>query len=108
MIIKADHDIILVLFYWIIRHDYTNKYLVTGDWSQSSSKAVVLVLIALYGVMCSLRVFCPVCLSFLSWWVLSGIVVHSLGRGLRNRLLCFSLVCTSCAYVVVYLIFLLV
>ena len=29
------HDIILVLFQWIIKKDYKNKYLVTGDWGQS-------------------------------------------------------------------------
>ena len=28
-------DIILALFNWIIKLDYKNKYLVTGDWSQS-------------------------------------------------------------------------
>ena len=31
------HDIILVLFKRIIKHNYKNKYLVTGDLSQSSS-----------------------------------------------------------------------
>ena len=30
------HDIILVLFQWIIEQDYKNKYLVTGDWSKST------------------------------------------------------------------------
>ena len=31
------HDIILVLFYWVIKQDYKcyNKRLATGDWSQS-------------------------------------------------------------------------
>ena len=29
------HDIILVLFQWIIKQDYKNKYFVTGDWGQS-------------------------------------------------------------------------
>ena len=34
------HDIILVLFQWIIRHDYKNLYLVTRDWSQSTFAVV--------------------------------------------------------------------
>ena len=29
-------DIILVLFQWIIKQDYKNKYSVIGDWSQSN------------------------------------------------------------------------
>ena len=29
------HDIIHVLFYWIIKQDYKKKNLVTRDWSQS-------------------------------------------------------------------------
>ena len=32
------HDIILVLFKWIIKQDYKNKYLVTGDESQCRMK----------------------------------------------------------------------
>ena len=38
-----NHDIILVLFKWIIKQDYKNKYLVTGDWSQSKSGAMDIV-----------------------------------------------------------------
>ena len=38
MIIEAGHKwpviIPLVLFQWIIKQDYKNKYLVTRDWSQ--------------------------------------------------------------------------
>ena len=34
------HDIILFLFYCIIKQDYKNKYLVTGDWSQSIQSSV--------------------------------------------------------------------
>ena len=32
------HDIILVVFKWIIKQDCKKKCLVTGDWSQSSRK----------------------------------------------------------------------
>ena len=35
MISLYSHGIILVLFMWIIKQDNKNKYLVTGDWSQS-------------------------------------------------------------------------
>ena len=38
MISLFSHDIILVLFQWIIKQDYKNKYLVTGNWSQSTLK----------------------------------------------------------------------
>ena len=33
------YNIILALFLWIIRQDFKKKYLVTGDWGQSSNKA---------------------------------------------------------------------
>ena len=32
----TSHDNTLVLFQGIIKQDYKNKYLVTGDWSQST------------------------------------------------------------------------
>ena len=35
------HNIILVLFWWIIKHDYNNKYLVIGDWSQSTDARII-------------------------------------------------------------------
>ena len=33
----TSHDITLVVFQWIIKQDYKNKYLVTGDWIQSNN-----------------------------------------------------------------------
>ena len=36
------HDVILVLFFWIFKQDSKKNYLVTGDWSQASLKAVPL------------------------------------------------------------------
>ena len=40
-ILVTSHDFTLVLFQWIIKQDYENKYLVTGDWSQSTSVTAV-------------------------------------------------------------------
>ena len=43
MTIKAchySHHISLVLFQLIIKEDYKNEYLVTGDWNQSKNQTV--------------------------------------------------------------------
>ena len=49
------NHIVLVLIWWIIKNDYKNKYLVTGDWSVSAVVPVLESIMLVLGIVISVR-----------------------------------------------------